>query len=114
MIGYMISNMGRTAKIDDNQNMYLRHDHNKFSGAKIDGYYMWHYRDIDNTDQNKFVHRIVADNFIPKPNNFIQYDDWSIDHINNNKLNNASYNLQWLRIGDNITKSNVARNSNNF
>jgi len=36
------------------------------------------------------VHRLVAISFIPNPNNYP-----CVDHINDNKTDNQSYNLQW-------------------
>lgn len=47
--------------------------------------------------QNKvYVHTLVAETFIPNPNN---YD--SIDHIDRNKHNNSVKNLRWCSIKDN-------------
>lgn len=42
------------------------------------------------------IHRLVAEAFIPNPNN---YD--SIDHKDRNKLNNHVSNLEWMSIHDN-------------
>jgi len=45
------------------------------------------------------IHRLVAENFIPNPDNL-----GSVDHIDSNKLNNYYKNLQWMTIGDNVSK----------
>jgi hypothetical protein len=103
LAGYMVSNMGRTAKMDEDI-MYIRHDPKLCPCRTVDGYYMWHYRDEQNKDANKLVHRIVAHNFVTKP---AGYDDtWTVDHINGDKTENAAYNLQWMTIADNVAKAN--------
>ena len=49
------------------------------------------------------VHQMVMDcHGPPKPDDV---QDWTIDHIDDNKLNNNITNLQWLTRGDNVTKS---------
>ena len=49
------------------------------------------------------IHRLVAKAFVPLENG--QYQDYSVDHIDNNSLNNKSDNLQWLKQEDNLEKS---------
>ena len=46
------------------------------------------------------VNRLVAEAFIPNPNNLEQ-----VDHINSNRLDNRAENLQWLTRQDNIIKA---------
>ncbi len=46
-------------------------------------------------------HRLVAEAFIPNPNN-LPY----VHHINNNRLDNSIENLQWVSISENNLKKN--------
>lgn len=53
--------------------------------------------------QNKLykIHRLVAEAYIPNPNNLPQ-----VDHIDNDKTHNYVNNLQWITNRDNVRKSN--------
>lgn len=51
-----------------------------------------------------YVHRIVAEAYIPNPENLE-----TIDHIDNNKQNNCINNLRWMNLLDNIDRSIHAR-----
>lgn len=46
---------------------------------------------VDNKAKNYLLHRIVAQAFIPNPNNLPQ-----VNHIDGNKLNNHKRNLEWV------------------
>ena len=46
------------------------------------------------------VHRLVAQAFIPNPDNLSE-----VDHIDGNKLNNKVENLQWISHSDNCRKA---------
>lgn len=52
--------------------------------------------------QRKSVHRLVAETFIPNPNNLPQ-----INHLNKNKTDNRIDNLEWCTPIDNLNYSNV-------
>jgi hypothetical protein len=58
---------------------------NPWLNKKI-GYYM-----IAIGKQNKYIHRIIAEQFIPNPDNLPQ-----IDHKDRNKGNNSLDNLRWV------------------
>lgn len=51
------------------------------------GYHMVH---IGRKNQNKKIHRLVADAFIPNPEN-----KPTVDHINRDRLDNRVENLRW-------------------
>lgn len=48
----------------------------------------------------KYVHRLVAEAFVPNPDNLSD-----VTHIDGNKQNNAASNLKWTSHRDNIAKA---------
>jgi hypothetical protein len=55
---------------------------------------------INGKRSTKALHRILAECFIPNPNNFTD-----VDHIDGDRRNNSLNNLRWLTHGDNIKHS---------
>lgn len=53
----------------------------------------------NNGRKDKTIHRLVAEAFLPNPNN---YD--TINHIDENKMNNNVENLEWCSRRENILK----------
>lgn len=66
------------------------------SGKKTKGYYGIELRK-NSKRFPKLVHRLVAETFIPNPNNLLQ-----VNHINGNRLDNRVDNLEWCTQSDNI------------
>ena len=58
------------------------------------GYYVLHL--FDSKKKTAYIHRLLADAFIPNPDNLPQ-----IDHIDGNKLNNQLSNLRWVSVSEN-------------
>lgn len=50
----------------------------------------------------KYIHQLVAQAFIPNPNNFTE-----IDHIDGNGINNNVNNLQWVTHQENMANLNT-------
>ena len=55
----------------------------------------------DGKSKNHLIHRLVAEAYLPNPNNLPQ-----VDHIDGNKMHNYLNNLQWITNKDNCRKSN--------
>jgi hypothetical protein len=51
----------------------------------------------NNKQYKKVVHRLVAEAFIPNPNNYP-----TVDHIDRNRQNNKVTNLRWCTLSDNM------------
>lgn len=58
----------------------------------------------DKKKKHMRLHRLVAQAFVPNPNNLD-----TVDHIDSDKNNNKSNNLQWLSRKDNTLKSHIER-----
>lgn len=54
----------------------------------------------DGKEQFWYIHRLVAEAYIPNPNNYE-----TVDHINNNSKDNRVDNLQWMTRGNNARKA---------
>ena len=51
---------------------------------------------------NRYKHRLIAQHFIPNPNNLSD-----VDHIDRNKQNNTLSNLRWVSRSDNLKNRTV-------
>ena len=90
---YQISNMGRVRSVDRIRNS-KHHGLSKIKGRMLipliqDGYYLATL--CKNGEMKHFrIHRLVAEAFIPNPDNLP-----FINHIDENKSNNKVDNLEW-------------------
>lgn len=96
-LNYQISTYGRVRNIISGtiRKLYLRPD----------GYYSISLRENGRLKTYK-VHRLVAEAFIPNPNNYP-----SIDHIDRSRVNNNYNNLRWVTNAMNA--KNKSKQSNN-
>lgn len=78
------------------------HHLKRFMKPYIDkfGYYKVVLTDKNGQKYTKLIHRLVAQAYIPNPNN---YD--TVDHIDSDKSHNYINNLQWMTRTDNKKKS---------
>lgn len=115
---YQVSNKGRVRSVDRT----IKWRHNSFQYRKgrilaptIDtaGYYVVGLHK-ESVGKIYIVHRLVAEAFIPNPDNFP-----IINHKDENKLNNVVENLEWCtysyntKYNDCMTKRIATRNKNN-
>lgn len=87
---YQISNFGRVKSFQKTKAKILK------SGADLHNYL----RVVlckDGEKKNRFVHVLVANAFLPNPNNLPQ-----VDHIDTDKSNNHLSNLRWVTSAENI------------
>lgn len=78
---YSISNQG---KVKNNNTNKIRSTFINNSGYECVILYK------NNKHKHFLIHRLVAENFIPNPNNLSD-----VNHKDENKLNNYDYNLEW-------------------
>lgn len=55
---------------------------------------------LNGKKKNLYIHRLVAELFVPNPNNFPV-----VDHLDFNKSNNAFYNLEWVTQKENVNRA---------
>lgn len=97
---YSVSNLGRIR--NDETGKILK----PFRvGNKEEQYYAVDFYPIKNIK----VHRIVAETFIPNPDN-----KKVVNHIDGNKFNNAAYNLEWVTPSENCTHAYRTLNRKRF
>lgn len=97
---YEVSNMGRVRSLDRITN-YIDGRVRKFNGRMISprkagaGYYQV---GLSNNGSKKrdYIHRLVAEAFIPNPKNLPE-----VNHLDGNKLNNRLSNLEWTTSSEN-------------
>lgn len=93
---YQVSNMGRVRSLE----RIARNNHKIKEKIltpylQISGYLKVHLRK-DNSSYTPFIHRLVAQAFLPNPSNKPQ-----VDHINTNRADNRVCNLRWTTISEN-------------
>ena len=104
-LNYSISSLGKVK--NDKTNYVLK-------SAITAGYYTVRLSLGNNKGKHFRIHRLVAEAFIPNPNNYNE-----VNHINEDKTNNSVENLEWVAHKSNIShatcqqrkgETNTARN----
>lgn len=85
---YQVSNLGRVKNIK--RNIFMK------DSLSRKGYKMIDLRNAPNPRKRYSVHRLVAEAFIPNPDNKPQ-----VNHIDEDKTNNNVYNLEWVTAKEN-------------
>jgi hypothetical protein len=91
--GYEISNLGRIRSLKYNKIMKATPTKDGYLRVRVskNGVYV-----------SKMIHRMVAEAFIPLPDNENAYE---VDHKDDDVSNNVVTNLQWLTHAENLEKS---------
>lgn len=93
---YLISNYGRIKNLD-----YKRsHKEMLMSSGKIKNGYLVIVLSKNATRKTFLLHRLVANAFIPNPQNLPQ-----VNHIDGDKTNNCVANLEWVTRKENVKHS---------
>lgn len=90
---YEVSNLGRLKSFKKHENGYILSNKNSKGG-----YFSITLTDYkNNKTKHTRVHRLVAETFIPNPNNYPV-----VNHIDGNKQNNRVDNLEWCTVQHNV------------
>lgn len=92
---YQVSNLGRVRSLDrkfikSNGRMHSRKGKVLAPNTNPKGYFFVNISDINHKITPTRIHRLVAEAFIPNPNNLPQ-----VNHIDEDKSNNSITNLEW-------------------
>ena len=97
---YQISSHGRVKSLQKKTGFLIRKEHILKPRVKDNGYLIVSLFK-DKQMSNKYVHRLVAEAFIPNPSNYP-----CINHKDYNKTNNNVDNIEWCSYSQNNTYSN--------
>lgn len=101
---YQVSDMGRVKSVPFRQRYLLRNGVEAFrltrerilaQQSNNRGYLLVHLH-LDNSRRAHTVHRLVADAFLPNPNNLPE-----VDHRDRDRSNAHAANLRWSTVSDN-------------
>ena len=97
---YQISNLGKVKSLNR-----ILSNGSKRKGIVLKQYtnrdgYVFVCLSKDGKSKTTYIHRLVADAFVPNDEN-----EDEVDHLDNNKLNNFSSNLEWVSRKENVGRS---------
>lgn len=88
---HLISSNGRVYSILRKKYLIIRHRDKRYSDVSIEN---------NNKRKHFTIHRLVAETFIPNPENKRE-----VNHINGNKSDNNIMNLEWVTTSENMIHS---------
>lgn len=95
---YAISNLGNVKNINTGRNLRPANTGSGYLQVQL-------YQGTHNTRKHFSVHRLVANAFIPNPDNKPQ-----VNHINGNRNDNRVENLEWVTRKENMVHASVVLN----
>lgn len=103
---YQVSNLGNVRKsayqyVDSNGVTFCRKPQNIVLVSHGNGYLYVSFT-VHNKRKNHYVHRLVAEAFLPNPDNLPQ-----VNHKDYDRSNNCVSNLEWVSVSENIKYSQV-------
>lgn len=98
---YEVSNMGRVKRVGKYRNQCAEWDSNHIlrPGHK-DNEYLFVNLSKEGKNKIKYVHRLVAEAFLPNPKNKA-----TVNHIDGDRTNNVVENLEWATYKENNNHS---------
>ena len=101
---YMISNLGKVKSFKQNSDRILKPSINH-------GYYYVNLTNNNEKKVNKYIHKLLAEVFIPNPDNLP-----NVDHIDTQRLNNDLSNLRWASHSQNCYNQNkkISKSSSKY
>lgn len=95
---YMVSNLGRVKRIGfyRNQSSTWEHEEKILKAGDNGRGYLFVNLSMNNKQYHRYVHRLVAEAFIPNPENKA-----TVNHIDCNRHNNNVKNLEWATYREN-------------
>lgn len=99
---YQISNLGRVKALKFYSNVHKKYYDRELILKEKTNRYGYKFVALSNElgRKNKSIHRLVAEAFIKKNNNYNE-----VNHIDGNKSNNKVNNLEWCSRRDNVLHS---------